>query len=140
MINDFYTSGFFDADGSITMSKVGDSPYRTIKIDFCNTQLSILQEIQEYLLSTYGLHLSIATKPSRKEGWSEAYTLSASSNRVCYRLCQIIKSHHPKKLHRINTILKYHNIVVKRNGKYNEREHIRRLAYERLFFSTIFQQ
>ena len=42
MINDFYISGFFDADGSITMSKVGDSPYRTIKIDFCNIQLSIL--------------------------------------------------------------------------------------------------
>ena len=37
MINDSYISGFFDADGSITMAKVGNSPYRTIKIDFSNT-------------------------------------------------------------------------------------------------------
>lgn len=31
-----YISGFFDADGSITMSKLKSTdPYRTLKIDFC---------------------------------------------------------------------------------------------------------
>ena len=140
MINDSYISGFFDADGSITMSKNGhNNTYRTLKIDFTNTQLETLKDIQKYLQDTYGLKLFIATKPSTKEQWAECYTLTTSANRVCYKLCEIIKSHHPKKMHRINTVLKYHNAVVKRNGKYNEREKMRRLAYERLFFSNAFQ-
>ncbi|MBQ7430691.1 MAG: LAGLIDADG family homing endonuclease [Butyrivibrio sp.] len=140
MINDSYISGFFDADGSITMSKSGhNDSYRTLKIDFTNTQLETLKDIQKYLQDTYGLKLFLVTKPSTKEQWSESYTLTTSANRVCYKLCEIIKSHHPKKIHRINTVLKYHNVVVKRNGKYNEREKMRRLAYERLFFSNAFQ-
>ena len=140
MINDSYISGFFDADGSITMSKSGhNDSYRTLKIDFTNTQLETLKDIQKYLQDTYGLKVFLVTKPSTKEQWSESYTLTTSANRVCYKLCEIIKSHHPKKIHRINTVLKYHNVVVKRNGKYNEREKMRRLAYERLFFSNAFQ-
>ena len=140
MINDYYISGFFDADGSITMSKSGhNNPFRTLKIDFTNTQLNTLKEIQRYLLDTYGLKLSISTKPSKRAQWAESYTLSTTANRVCYKLCEIIESHHPKKMHRINTVLKYHNSVIKRNGKYNERERVRRLAYERLFFSNAFQ-
>ena len=130
-----YISGFFDADGSITMSKLKSTdPYRTLKIDFTNTKVEILLEIQRFLLDTYGLHLSISTKPARKETHSISYVLSTSSNRVCYTLCQLLKSSHPIKKHRINTILKYHNLVVRRNGKYNERGRVRRLAYERLFF------
>ena len=139
-MNDSYISGFFDADGSITMSKSDrNNPYRTIKMDFTNTQLGLLKEIQEYLLKTYGLKLHISTKPPKNDRCLESYVLSSSSNRTCYELCKIIKSHHPKKIHRINTILKYHYSVVKRNGKYNEREKTRRLAYERLFFSNAFQ-
>lgn len=141
MINDSYISGFFDADGSITMCKNASSEkYRTIKIDFTNTQLDILLEIQKYLLDKYNLKLHLATKPPKKNNHSISYVLSVASNKVCYKLCEIIKSHHPKKLHRINTILKYHNSVIKRNGKYNEKEKMRRLAYERLFFSNAFQR
>ena len=140
MINDSYISGFFDADGSITMAKNRKSDkYRTLKIDFTNTQLETLKEIQAYLLDKYNLKLFIITKPSKNSNWLESYTLTSASNGTCYKLCQIIKSHHPKKRHRINTVLKYHNLVTKRNGKYNEREHMRRLAYERLFFSNAFQ-
>lgn len=139
-MNDSYISGFFDADGSITMSKSSKNDiYRTLKIDFTNTQLETLKEIQKYLLEVHKIKLYIVSKPPRNERQAESYTLSTCSNRICYRLCEIIQSHHPKKLHRINTILKYHNSVVKRNGKYNEREKMRRLAYERLFFSNAFQ-
>ena len=130
-----YVSGFFDADGSITMSRLKSTdPYRTLKIDFTNTKLGILLEIQRFLLENHNLHLSISTKPAKKENHSTSYVLSTSSNRVCYTLCQLLDSHHPMKRHRINTILKYHNSAVNRNGKYNERQRARRLAYERLFF------
>ena len=130
-----YISGFFDADGSITMSRLKSTDtYRTLNIDFTNTKLEILLEIQKFLLENHNLHLSISTKPARKENHSTSYVLSTSGNRVCYALCQLLDSHHPMKRHRINTILKYHNSVVNRNGKYNERQRARRLAYERLFF------
>lgn len=108
--------------------------FKTIKIDFTNTQLSILLEIKDYLLEKYGIPTTISTKIAKSENHQVSYTLSASSNQRCYELCKIIKSKHPKKKHRINTVLKYHNIVTKRNGKYTPREIQRKLAYERLFF------
>ena len=139
-MNEDYISGFFDADGSITMSyNSKNDKFRTLKIDFTNIKLNILLDIQAFLLEKYNLHLYISTKPAKKENHSIAYTLSCASNQQCYKLCTILKSIHPKKLHRINTILKYHNLVTKRNGKYKENEYTRRLAYERLFFFTTFQ-
>ena len=130
-----YISGFFDADGSITMSKAKSSDkFRTLKIDFTNIKLEILLEIQKYLKENYDITLSISTKPARKSTHSVSYTLSTSSNINCYKLCELIKSIHPVKRHRINTVLKYHKLVTVRNGKYNERQEQRRLAYERLFF------
>ena len=135
-----YISGFFDADGSITMSyNSKKDKFRTIKMDFTNTKPNILLEIQDFLLKKYNIRMYMCTKPSRKKNQAIAYALSCCSNQQCYQLCSIIKSVHPKKLHRINTVLKYHNLVTKRNGQYKGREIIRRLAYERLFFSTIFQ-
>lgn len=134
-MTDEYISGFFDADGCISMSKSKKNHlFKTIKIDFTNTQLSILLEIKDYLLEKYGILTTISTKIAKLENHQVSYTLSASSNQRCYELCKIIKSRHPKKKHRINTVLKYHNIVTKRNGKYTPREIQRKLAYERLFF------
>ena len=134
-----YISGFFDADGSITMGRMKkQNPFRSLKIDFTNTKIEILKEIQEFLLKEYDLHLAIVTKPARKETHQVSYCLCTSSNINCYKLCQILHSHHPMKMHRINTVLKYHHTVTRRNGKYNEREFQRRLAYERLFFWNVF--
>ena len=139
-MNEDYISGFFDADGSITMSyNSKNDKFRTLKIDFTNTKLNILLDIQAFLLEKYNLHLYISTKPAKKENHSIGYTLSCTSNQQCYKLCTILRSVHPKKKHRINTILKYHNGVTVRNGKYKENELNRRLAYERLFFFTTFQ-
>lgn len=133
-----YLSGFFDADGSITMSKSTKSAkYRTIKIDFSNNEITILKEIQLFLtendISSY-----ISTKPAKKETHSTAYTLSVNSNQMCVKLCRLLRSKHPKKLHRINTVLKYHDLVTNKGGHYTGKEHTRRIAYERLFFSLSF--
>ena len=130
-----YISGFFDADGSITMSRAKSSDkFRTLKIDFTNTKLEILLEIQKFLHDEHGISLAISTKPAKKSTHSVSYTLSASSNINCYKLCNLIKSCHPMKKHRIAVVLKYHRQVTVRNGKYNKRQERRRLAYERLFF------
>lgn len=134
-----YISGFFDADGSISLCKSHKTDkYKSIKIDFTNTELELLKEIQQFLIDNYQLKLHISTKPSKKENHSISYALSCTGNQNCIILCDLLKSQHPKKLHRINTILKYHNIVTIKNGKYKENEIIRKLAYERLFFCTSF--
>lgn len=134
-----YISGFFDADGSITLGKsLKTNKYKSIKIDFTNTELGLLHEIQKFLINNYQLKLYISTKPAKKENHSISYSLSCTGNQKCIKLCKLLDSHHPKKLHRINTILKYHDLVTVKNGKYKENEIIRKLAYERLFFCTSF--
>lgn len=134
-----YISGFFDADGSITMSKNSNTDkFRAIKIDFTNTDLPVLLEIQSFLLQNHNLKLSLSTKPARKANHSISYALSLNSNQKCIELCKLINSRHLKKRHRINTILKYHDLVTLRNGKYSTKESFRRLAYERLFFCPSF--
>ncbi len=139
-MSDEYISGFFDADGSITMGKSNKNDlFKTIKIDFSNTKLSILLEIKQYLLEKYKIVTAISTKPAKSIRHQVSYTLSTSSNQRCYELCRIINSRHPKKKHRINVVLKYHNIVTNRNGKYTPKEIQRKLAYERLFFWSTFQ-
>ena len=139
-MNLHYISGFFDADGSITLSKQARTDkYKSIKLDFTNTNPAILYEIKNYLYDNYQIPTYISTKPSKKENHAIGYTLSTNSNQSSLKLCRLLDSHHSKKKHRINTVLKYHDLVTKRNGKYNTKQIMRKLAYERLFFSTIFQ-
>ena len=134
-----YISGFFDADGSITMGKDSKrDTYKTIKLDFTNTYITILEEIQKYLLHEYSIKTYMSKKPSRKENHNISYSLSCKGNQACLKLCKLIDSRHPKKLHRINTVLKYHDVVTIRNGKYTNKQAIRKLAYERLFFLPTF--
>lgn len=134
-----YISGFFDADGSITLCKSKKTDkYKSIKIDFTNTYLNILLEIQEYLLINHNLKLHISKKPAKKENHNESYSLSINSNQKCIELCRLLNSKHPKKLHRINTIIKYHSIVTVKNGKYTYKQINKKLAYERLFFNSSF--
>lgn len=134
-----YISGFFDADGSITLCRNNKKDiYKSIKIDFTNTYLQILLEIQKYLIENYELKLFISTKQSKKENHATGYSLSCSSNQKCLKLCKLLNSKHPKKLHRINTLLKYHNIVTVKNGKYSISQNNKKIAYERLFFNSSF--
>jgi len=134
-----YISGFFDADGSITMSRSRKTAkYRTIKIDFSNTMKSNLLVIQSWLTDN-DITSSMSTKPARKDTHSTSYTLSINTNQNCLKLCRLLRSFHPKKLHRTNTVLKYHDTVTVRNGKYNGKQKQRKLAYERLFFFPTFR-
>lgn len=134
-----YISGFFDADGSISMSYNNKKDrYKSLHIDFTNTEKDILTLIQKFLKNE-NISSVLTCKKKYKINHNKGFTLKISGNQNCIKLCRILKSNHPKKLHRINTILKYHNKVTKRNGKYKFNEHLKKVAYERLFFSSIFQ-
>lgn len=133
-----YISGFFDADGSITLVKEKSSyQFKNPKIDFTNVELSTLQEIQKYILDNIGIKGSISTKPPRKENHKISYALSYSYNGAL-EVIKMINSFHPKKKHRISVCLKYYKQVVPRNGKHSIKQIFRRTAFERLFFKTLF--
>jgi len=134
-----YISGFFDADGSISMSKSSkNDTFKGIKLDFTNTYITILEEIQKYLLDEYDIKTHLSKKPARSKNHNISYCLSSNSNQNSLKLCKLLNSRHPKKLHRINTVLKYHDVVTMRNGKYTDKQVKRKLAYERLFFLPTF--
>jgi intein/homing endonuclease len=131
-----YISGFFDADGSITISKSNKhAKYKSIKVDFSNNEKYILESIQNYL-QKFNIKSYISTKPSKKITHKESYTLSVQGSYALI-LCKLLKSKHSKKLHRINCINKYWINVTVRNGKYNNTQIQRKLSFERLFFYTL---
>ena len=135
-INIEYVSGFFDADGSISISKASKkSKYKSIKIDFYNNEISILKGIMAYLQGV-GIKSYISTRQPIKDTHKTSYTLSVQGS-YARALCELLKSNHPKKVHRINCISKYWGIVTIRNGKYSKRQRQQKLAFERLFFCRI---
>lgn len=132
-----YISGFFDADGSISLCKqYKNSKYKALKIDFTNTDKKILIDIQNYL-NNININSCLITKKVYKDNHSQSYCLSISNNHAV-NLCKLLNSKHSKKRHRINCINKYYKSVTLRNGKYNNRQHKRKLAFERLFNWTLF--
>lgn len=128
-----YISGFFDADGSITLCKQKKSnKFRYPKIDITNNYIEILEQIQKFLIEQ-GIVSHISTKPAKKENHNISYVLAAQRNHAI-ELCKLLKSKHPKKQHRINCITKYYKNVTPRNGKYSEKLSSKKEAFERLFF------
>ena len=134
-----YISGFFDADGSITLTSRSKGEFKSPQISFHNTELSILENIQNFLLINYNIKGHISTKLPTKENHNIAYDLKYNGN-YSKELSKLLISIHPKKRHRLNSINKYYNIVTKRNGKYNIKELSKKLAFERLFFCTYFHK
>jgi len=64
-----YVSGFFDADGSISLVRKYSkgNANRTIQISFHNTELSILGEIRDFISSEIGVNGIISVKKPKKE-------------------------------------------------------------------------
>ena len=59
-----YISGFFDADGSISLVKASKKCNKTLQVSFSNCEKRILESIQEYIIKEVGAtgHISIKKK------------------------------------------------------------------------------
>lgn len=137
-MNLHYVSGFFDADGYVTLIKIS-SKRETAKapiIGFTNTQVCILHKIQSLLLEQ-GIKGRISKKTPAKENHSVGYDLKYERNHAL-RLAELLQaiSTHPKKVHRLNMLLCCYRGVVPRNGKYTEQM----LKDLQLFEEQFFQQ
>jgi hypothetical protein len=127
-----YISGFFDADGSISLINIHKNENKSVQVSICNNELSILKRIQQYLLEKHQIRGSISRKKAQKKTHSDNFELKFTRNSAL-TLIKLLQSQHPKKQHRIQVALKYYKQVTKRNGKYSEKDLSKKEAFNRLF-------
>ncbi|MEN8139505.1 MAG: LAGLIDADG family homing endonuclease [Bacteroidota bacterium] len=114
-----YISGFFDADGSITLAKVKGNNQKTIQLSFHNTKLEILEAIQAFIYLKLGIKGFIAKKRAKKDNHADSYDLKYVYLTKCLSILKHINTLHPLKLHRKTVAFKF-AIVTPRNGKYTD--------------------
>ncbi|MCB0598607.1 MAG: LAGLIDADG family homing endonuclease [Lewinellaceae bacterium] len=128
-----YISGFFDADGSISLLNIHNNEHKAVQVSFCNNELSILESIRDFLYREINIKGWISRKKAREAYHSDNYELKYTRHSAL-NLIKRLESHHPKKRHRIAVALEYYNKVTNRNGKYDERGLSRKKAFNRLFY------
>jgi len=128
-----YISGFFDADGSVTLSKLQKNKNKTVVISFHNNEKTILESIQEFILKETNVKGFITHKKQKKENHNDSYSLNYSYIPKVIELIKFMNVLHPKKKHRFEIIKKLKD-VTKRNGKYTEVELKNRYEIEELFW------
>jgi hypothetical protein len=128
-----YISGFFDADGSISLIRIHPNEQKSIQVSLCNNERLVLMRMKEYLFKNYKIKGSVSKKKPRKHGHSANYELKYTRNSAL-KLIALLNSLHPKKKYRIDIATKYYQVVTIRNGKYNETQLMRKAAFERLFY------
>jgi hypothetical protein len=128
-----YISGFFDADGSVTLSKLQKNKNKTVVISFHNNEKTILESIQEFILKETNVKGFITHKKQKKENHNDSYSLNYSYIPKVIELIKFMNVLHPKKKHRFEIIKKLKD-VTKRNGKYSEEELKNRYEIEELFW------
>lgn len=129
-----YISGFFDADGSLTLTTNKAQQFKTVQLSFHNNELSILEEIRQFIENELGIKGSIATKKPEKEVHNVAYDLKYVYFSKVNKVLICINSKHPKKSHRIKISFEL-ELVTPRNGKYSDVLLMKRQAKEIEFFA-----
>lgn len=114
-----YISGFFDADGSITISKDGANEEPHITISFSNNERTILEKMKAFIWDETSVKGFIIQKKSRKANHADNYELCYSSTPKALFLSEYIQSNHPKKAARLLLIPQIKELTP-RNGKYSK--------------------
>lgn len=116
MITWEYISGFFDADGSVCLTRQGKGQIKTTQLSFHNNELVILKKIKSFIFENIGVNGSISKKSARKETHSDSYDLTYTY-RSAIEVLKRLDVNHPKKRHRKNVLLRAHKLLPK-NGKF----------------------
>ncbi len=129
-----YVTGFFDADGSISLVKKNKNRERSPQISFHNNELNILLDIQNFILLELNIKGFISKKKKIKEHHGQQYDLKYEGFPKCILLGNNLSSIHYKKIKRISLMSLIH-AVTPRNGKYDEQTLKTRLELESQFFN-----
>jgi len=128
-----YITGFFDADGSVTLSVLSKGRNRSPVISFHNNEISILISIQLFIESELNIKGHISIKRKKQENHEDAYDLKFVDLPKCIAILKNIKTIHVKKKKRFEIIEKLKELTP-RNGKYTEDILTLRKALETEFF------
>lgn len=125
-----YITGFFDADGSVTLSRSRKNEMKSPQVSFHNNERVILEEIKRY----FG-HGSISKKKARKDTHHDSYDLKMSHQKAILVLEQMYPYMlHPKKRYRTKLILEEYSLITNRQGHYTGRMLIAKYDFEERFF------
>ena len=129
-----YITGFFDADGSISLIKKNKGREKSPQISFHNNELNILTEIQGFIQKELSIKGFISKKKKAKDHHGQQYDLKYEGFPKCIAIGNNLKSIHYKKIKRI-LISGLIHAVTPRNGKYDEQTLKTRSELEIQFFS-----
>jgi hypothetical protein len=130
-----YISGFFDADGCITLTSNSSGKNKTIQMSFHNNELNILKEIKNFIYTELNVKGHISLKKAKKDNHNDSYDLKYVYQNAL-KVANMLNLKHPKKKRKIEI----YNLIqekTKRNGKYSEQEKLERTNLEILFFQHI---
>jgi hypothetical protein len=128
-----YISGFFDADGHITLT-APKGKEKTTHVGFTNIDLNLLESIKYFIFSEIGVKGVISKRTSKKEHHSDCYNLVYRYD-LALKVASKINSHHYKKKEKIKLVLEKYKSVTPRNGKYTEDMKKMRENFVNEFFS-----
>jgi len=114
-----YISGFFDADGYITMVSPNKNKNKTVVVGFTNVEKELLESIRDFILLEINVKGHIVKKPARKETHSDSYDLTYKYNSAL-SVIKHVNSYHPKKKHRKTIVTEQYIKLTPRNGKYTD--------------------
>lgn len=114
-----YITGFFDADGSVTIVKQGKGRHKSPQISFHNNEIDILIAIQAFIFRELSIKGFISKKKKKEEHHGQQYDLKYVDFPKCVKIMNNLKSIHSKKIKRFSIIEKLY-ILTPRNGKYTE--------------------
>lgn len=128
-----YITGFFDADGSVTLVCRNKGRQKSPQISFHNNDLDILISIQFFIFKNLNIKGHISKKRKMKENHGQQYDLKYSDFNKCIKIIENIKSIHEKKIKRFK-LIKDLKKLTPRNGKYTEDILDKRKQLEAKFF------
>jgi hypothetical protein len=114
-----YISGFFDADGYITLSKMSKNENETPVLGFTNTHKYILEKIQFFIEAQTKEKCTLCTKKSKNINHATGYDLKCVGFRKIHNIVQNFTSIHTKKLGRLELLSEIQRLTP-RNGKYTK--------------------
>jgi len=128
-----YITGFFDADGSVTLVKLSKGENKSPQVSFHNNELDILTSIQEFIEKELDIKGYISTKKKAKEHHNQSYELKYVHFPKCNKIGNALECIHPKKDKRFKVISELYKLTS-RNGKYTEDILEKRKLLENKFF------
>jgi hypothetical protein len=138
-MNISYISGFFDADGYVTLIKIAScETAKAPVLGFTNTNLTVLLLIKDFFKREYQLNGSIKIKRPVKRNHAVGYDLRYERN-AAIKIGNLMLNDltHSKKLHRLSLICSCYKLVVPRNGKYNDNMLQKLQEFEEEFYQEI---